>query len=97
MNYDYEINNGKVMLYFYARWCPSCKLIDEIIDDIKEDFDNIKVIKINIEKNKDYIFKLSIRNIPTVIFMKNGKVINRFSGIITRPFLLKEVKKFSKF
>lgn len=71
-----------VLVDFFADWCQPCKTMDPIIKQVaKDNKGEIKVIKINIDKNRYAAEKYQIRSIPTMILFKNGKVAWRATGV----------------
>ena len=70
-----------VVIDFWAEWCGPCKMIGPIIEEIGEEYkDKIVVGKLNVDDNDDTTAKYGIRNIPTVLFIKNGKVVDKLVG-----------------
>ena len=71
------------VLDFYAEWCGPCKTllpkINELIDEYAED-KSIKILKINVDEQGAFASRFNVRSIPTVIFIKNGEVVNKFTG-----------------
>ena len=69
-----------VLLDFYADWCGPCRMVLPIVDEIAKERDDIVVGKINVEKEPDLAKDFSILSIPTLIVLKNGRVVNKASG-----------------
>jgi len=69
------INSDKpVLVDFYADWCGPCKQMPPILKDVKTELkDNVRIIKVNVDKNPVIASKYQIRSIPTVIIFKNGE------------------------
>jgi len=71
------------VLDFWAPWCGPCRMLTPIIDELSTEFkdnDKINIGKINVDENSGAAVKYGIRGIPTLIFIKNGEIIDRFSG-----------------
>jgi len=66
------------VLKFYANWCGPCKILTQRLEDVK----NIK--EINIEENHETAIKYKIRNIPALVFLKDGEEVHRSVGLITK-------------
>ncbi|MEZ5103115.1 MAG: thioredoxin [Draconibacterium sp.] len=69
------INSRKpVLVDFYADWCGPCKQMPPILKEIKSEFkENVRIIKVNVDKNPIIASRYHIRNIPTLIIFKNGE------------------------
>ena len=79
------INSEKpVLIDFYADWCGPCKTFSPIVEQLKDDMgDDVRVIKINVDKNQALSSKLGIRSIPTIMIYKNGKLEYEGKGMHT--------------
>ena len=79
------INSEKpVLVDFYADWCAPCKQMPPILKDIKSELkDNVRIIKVDVDKNPVIASKYQIRSIPTVIIFKNGQPL--WTGVGLRP------------
>ena len=70
-----------IVLDFSAAWCGPCKQLAPIIDELSEEYaGRIAVGKCDIEEADDLTMEYGIRNVPTVLFIKDGKVVDRFVG-----------------
>jgi thioredoxin 1 len=77
-------NNNVVVAKFGAEWCTPCKFIDPIIERVGKQFeDKAKVISIDVEDEPDLATKYKIRNIPTILYFKNGEIKDKSVGSIT--------------
>lgn len=76
------INSEKpVLIDFYADWCGPCKMFAHTINNLKNDVgDNVRIIKIDIDKNKSLANQLQVRSIPTVMIYQNGQMKWRATG-----------------
>ena len=78
-----ELKNGQLPLVvdFWAEWCGPCKMIGPVISQLAEEYDGKMVVgKCNVEDCEDIAMELGIRNIPTLIFFKNGEIVDKFVG-----------------
>ncbi len=90
-NFDAEVTQSQkpVLLDFWAEWCGPCKMIAPVLDEIaKEKGDTIKVAKVNIDENQSLSFKYNVRAIPTLLFFKNGQVVDQVTGMTSKKDLL---------
>lgn len=73
---------------FWAEWCGPCKMISPIVTQLAEEYDGkIIVGKCNVEDCEDIALELGIRNIPTLLFFKNGQLVDRFVGAANKAKL----------
>ena len=72
-----------VLVDFKADWCAPCKMMTPILKQVKQNFkDQIKIIKIDIDKNPAVAQKYAVRSVPTMILFKQGKLVWRQSGVL---------------
>ena len=84
-------NEGISLLDFYADWCGPCRMVLPIVEEIASERDDILVGKINVDENPDLAREFQIYSIPTLVVMKNGRVINRVSGAKSKDKILEMV------
>ena len=93
-NFTQQTKNKVVLVDFWATWCAPCRMMAPVLNDVASDLSgNSKVGKVNIEQFQSLAQKFRVRSIPTLILFKNGIEINRFVGIKSKEFLLKEIAK----
>lgn len=93
-NFNQQIKKGVTLVDFWAAWCGPCKMMAPILNDLSEELDGSTSIgKLNVEKYQSVSATYQVRGIPTMILFKDGKEINRFVGVKTKAFLLKEMIK----
>jgi thioredoxin 1 len=81
-NFDEIVKSGKpVMVDFWATWCGPCRAIAPIIDELSTEYEGkATVAKCDIDSNNDIATRFGIRNIPTLLFFKNGEVVDKLVG-----------------
>ena len=93
-NFEHQIKSGVILVDFWASWCMPCKMMAPVLNEVSEELTgNATVGKLNVEQNQAASSKYGVRNIPTLLLFKNGIEINRFVGVKTKEFLLKEIIK----
>lgn len=81
------INGGKPALVdFWAEWCGPCRMIAPVVDQIAEEYaDRANVVKVNVDDSPETAARFGIRNIPTLLFIKNGEVVDKQVGAAAKP------------
>jgi len=81
-SFDSKIKKGKWVVDFWASWCGPCKVLSPIVDEAAVDLKGkVNFGKVNVDENQDLAGKFEIMSIPTVLFIKDGEVVNRFVGV----------------
>ena len=82
-NFEDEVINSEVpvLVDFWATWCGPCKMIAPIVEEIAEEYaGKIKVGKVNVDQEQELAIKFGIASIPTLLLIKEGKVLNTLVG-----------------
>ena len=93
-NYKELINSGKpVVIDFWATWCGPCRMIAPIIEELAATYGEQAVIgKCDVDNNSDVTAEFGIRNIPTVIFFKDGKQVDKQVGSASKSVFEEKLK-----
>ena len=85
-NFEALKNSQKPMaMDFWATWCGPCRMVAPIISELAEKYDGqIVVGKCDVEESEELAAQFGIRNIPTVVFLKNGEVVDRLVGAVSK-------------
>jgi thioredoxin len=89
-NFDEEIKNSKlpILVDFWAEWCGPCKQIGPILEELGEvKKDKLKILKLNVDENPQIPQKFGVRGIPTLMFFKEGKLIDTKVGSLPKNML----------
>lgn len=74
-----------VIIDFWAEWCGPCRMVTPIIEEISEEYDGkVLVAKVDVDSNPGISSKLGIRNIPTVMFFKDGEMVDKQVGAVPK-------------
>ena len=93
-NFQKEINNGVVLVDFWAAWCMPCKMLAPILNETANEINgNAKIGKLNVDECQIIASKYNVRSIPTMILFKDGKESERFVGVKQKDFLLKKLNE----
>ena len=93
-NFQQQTKNRLVLVDFWAEWCAPCRMMAPIFNEVAAELDGKAFVgKVDVQKYQDLATKFKVRGIPTLILFKDGKEVNRFVGVKTKDFLLKEIGK----
>ena len=97
-NFEELLGTGKPMvLDFWAEWCGPCRMVSPIIDELAQEYEGrVTIGKINVDENDDVVGRFGIRNIPTVIFLKNGEMVDKIVGATSKDKFKEKVENLLK-
>ncbi len=92
---DEVLNTDKpVVIDFWAEWCGPCRMVGPIIEQLAEEYkDKIIVGKVDVDENNEATTRYGIRNIPTILFIKNGQVVDKIVGAADKRFFVDKINK----
>ncbi len=96
-NFDSVVMNSDtpVLVDFWAPWCGPCKMLTPIIEEIAEEYEGKVVFgKLNVDDNPQAASKYGIVSIPTILFVRNGKVIDQHVGLLAKDPMKKKIDEF---
>lgn len=81
-NFNQEVLNSDkpVLMDFWAPWCGPCRMVVPLVEEIARERSDIKVVKINVDEEQELAMQFGVMSIPTLVVMKNGKVVNQVTG-----------------
>jgi thioredoxin 1 len=91
---DTALTDGKVTVVdFWAEWCGPCRMIGPFIEELSKEYnDKVLVGKLNVDDNPEVSMKYNVRSIPTVLFFKNGEVVDRQVGATSKKVLASKIE-----
>jgi len=82
-----------VMVDFWAEWCGPCRMVGPVVEELAKDYEGKAVIgKVNVDNNPQTAMKYGIRSIPTILFLKNGEVVDRSVGAVPKSQLSQKLE-----
>ena len=81
-NFQNEVLNSEmpVLLDFWAPWCGPCRMVGPIVDEIADERCDIRVGNVNVDEQPELAAQFGVMSIPTLVVMKNGKIVNQVTG-----------------
>jgi thioredoxin 1 len=93
-NFEELINGDKpVVVDFWAQWCAPCRMIGSFVEELAEEYEEkVFVGKLNVDENEEITGQFGIRNIPTLLFFKNGKLTDKLVGAASKNVIEEKIK-----
>ena len=90
-NFDETVNSGKtVLLDFWATWCGPCMMLAPTIEALAKEYaGKVKVCKVNVDENMELAIRYKVEAIPTLIYIKNGEVVQKAVGALDKNQIIK--------
>lgn len=82
-----------VLVDFWAEWCGPCRMVGPVVEELSKEYDGKAVIgKVNVDTNPNISAQFGIRNIPTLLFFKNGQIVDKQVGAVPKSVLEGKLK-----
>lgn len=95
-NFDATTKSGVSVIDFWAPWCGPCRMIAPVIEELAEEYQGkVSICKVNTDEQDELSAKFGIRSIPTILFMKNGEVVDTVIGATSKQALKDKIDSIS--
>ena len=93
-NFQELLDSGKPLVVdFSAEWCGPCKMVAPLIEEAASTYEGrIHIGKVDVDNGDDIVGQFSVRNIPTLLFFKEGKLVDKHVGAIAKPALIQKIE-----
>lgn len=82
-----------VLVDFWAEWCGPCRMVGPVVEELAKDFDGKAVVgKVNVDNNPGISMKFGIRNIPALLYFKNGEIVDKQIGAVPKNVLQQKLE-----
>lgn len=78
---------------FFATWCRPCTQVAKVLDELKQEFPNLEIEKVDIEKQKERFLQYKVKSIPFIIIEKNGEIVDQFIGMQSKRIFKDSILK----
>lgn len=93
-NFSEETGDGLVLVDFWAPWCGPCKMIAPVLEELDGEMeDKVKIVKLDVDENQETAGQFGVMSIPTLLLMKNGKVVDQVVGFQPKEALEELINK----
>ena len=92
-SFDSLLEDQKLVIVdFWATWCGPCRMLSPLLDEIEEEMsDKITVVKVNVDDADEIAMRYRIMSIPTLLFFKNGQVVDKTVGAMPKSTLVEKI------
>lgn len=87
-------NKKFVIVDFFANWCGPCKMLMPVLEEIDQEFDQVDIVKVNIDQDEELAKRFGVLSIPTLIFFSNGEEVEKTIGYRQKSQIEEIIKRF---
>ena len=93
--FDQSVNAGEdlVIVDFFATWCGPCKMLTPVVERMAEKHSDVHFYKVDIDEENDLASRFQIMSVPTLLYMKQGQMVNKSVGLVSPADMEKEIEK----
>ncbi|MDD4309391.1 MAG: thioredoxin [Candidatus Cloacimonetes bacterium] len=94
-NFENIIADKLVIVDFWAPWCGPCNTLAPVIEELAKELSDISIGKVNVDDFPELASRLGVMSIPTLLFFKEGNLIDSTVGVVSKSVILKKLEQFS--
>lgn len=87
------ISEGTVVIDYFATWCGPCKMLSPRVDEVAEEFTNVKFAKVDIDEQVELAIIYKVQSVPTLLLFKDGEMVGKSIGLISKEELIEFVNQ----
>lgn len=94
--FEREIQDGVVLVDFFATWCGPCQMLGNVLTEVDKRMPEVKILKVNVDESQNLAMKFRVFAVPTMVFYKNGKMVDKVEGFLNADQLQQHLEKIKR-